>query len=184
MSTLVYGAIANQRERAPAGSRSLQSKSGVSSYLDAVAALVPAEVLSLHAVILTFTTGASGSGETTITEEGVLHWAFFGLIVLSVVLYLMPRILEQSHSVKLNRLDIMRVLIPPLAFVAWTMLQPLTAFDAVFPEVTGAGRAVGALFLAVVLGIVATSLAKFAADRPPLVQPPLPADPPDPNLRP
>jgi hypothetical protein len=184
MSTIVYASLANRRESAPAGSRGLETQNGVSSYLDAAAALVPAEVLSLHAVILSLATRSSDSGATVITDVATLRWAFFGMIFLSVVFYAMPRIAESGHSVKLNALDLARALIPPLAFIAWTMLQPLTAFDAVFPEFTGAGRSVAALFLAVLLGIAATFLAKLAADRKPVVPTRLPADPPGPDHSP
>lgn len=174
MSTIAYGSMTNQRERAPDVSRSLGADKGVSSYLDAVAALVPAEVLSLHAVIvsLTTSTGEAGSNAATITEPGVLHGAFYALIVLSIALYLASRFMDRGDGVKLSWFDVARACIPPLAFVAWTMLQPLTAFDAmqlqfdILAEVTGAARTVGALFLAVALGIAATVLATLPADKP------------------
>ncbi len=186
MSTIIYSSLSSQREKAPPpGAAGLKSQPGVSNYLDMVAALVPAEVLSLHAVIISFTTeqlesesgaGADVSAATIITDPGVLKASFLGLVVLSVVLYLMPRLTSKVKT-PLNLLDIGRSFIPPFAFVAWTMLQPITAFDAVFPDAVGAGRTVGALFLAVALGIAAGALAKVAENRPPPEAPRLPAGP-------
>jgi drug/metabolite transporter (DMT)-like permease len=127
--------------------------------VDAFAALVPAEVLTLHALILPVTTNTV-KATTEITQPGTLYWAFFGLLLLSVVLYAAPRLVAR----KWDRLDYLRTAIPPLAFVGWTMLQRATAFDAVFPNLAEAPRTVGALFLGVVLGLVAVALA-YKADQ-------------------
>lgn len=160
MSTLVYALLTNKREVALPGTSMSESPPGVTSYVDAIAALVPAEVLSLHAVILSFTTttsqDANGDSTTTITEPGTLLFAFIGFLILSVVLYVIPRFRVW------NRLDYIRVAIPPAAFTAWTMLQKATAFDAVCPELGQAPRTVIALFGAVLLALVASSLAKSA----------------------
>jgi hypothetical protein len=60
-----------------------------------------------------------------------------------------------------------RMAIPPLAFVGWTMLQRATAFDAIFPGMAEAPRTVVALFLGVLLGLVASALAYKADQRQP-----------------
>lgn len=157
MSTLAYSAMTTLRKQATPGTSTSGSPPGVNSYVDAVAALVPAEVLTLHAVILSVTTktatNESGQAVTTITDAGTLQLAFWGLVVLSVFLYVVPQFRTW------DRLDFLRGLIPPLAFIAWTMLQRATAFDAVYPQLGGAPRTVIALFVAVVLGVVATILA-------------------------
>jgi hypothetical protein len=131
----------------------------MSTYIDAVAALVPAEVLALHATIFSLTTKTdldqAGKSITTITDPGTLRWAFYGLLLLSVVLYIFP------HFRIKDPLDYVRAIIPPAAFVAWTMLQKATAFDAVWPELGETRRTVAALFGAVLLG----TLAKVLADR-------------------
>jgi hypothetical protein len=111
MSTLAYAALTTRRIRATPGTSTTTSPPGVQGYVDAVAALVPAEVLSLHAVIVSMTT-ATQNAVTTITHPGVLRWAFWGLIGLSAVLYLVPRFRTP------DRLDIARALIPPAAFTA------------------------------------------------------------------
>ncbi len=162
MSTLAYAAFTTKRDEAKPGTSSTQSPPGVSTYVDAVAALVPAEVLTLHAVILTFTTETT-QATTKITEPVTLSWAFWGLIILSIVLYILGR-LKDGH---LDWSDGVRAVIPPCAFVAWTMLQRATAFDAIYPDLEQAPRTVIALFIAVVLGLLATSFAKKADEKTP-----------------
>ena len=101
------------------------------------------------------------TGVACASEPGTLRLAFVGLIVLSVALYLVPRFKTRE------KLDAGRALIPPIAFVAWTMLQRATAFDAVWPTLGDAPRTVIALFAAAILGMVAARLAKQADQSPP-----------------
>ena len=155
MSTLAYAAFTTKRETSTPGTSTSKNPPGVSTFVDAFAALVPAEVLTLHALILSVTT-TTAANVTTITEGPILKWAFAGLIALSVVLYVVPRFQ------KWETLDYLRVSIPPLAFVGWTMIQRSTAFDAVAPQLNNASRTVVALFVAVVLGLLATTLARKA----------------------
>lgn len=97
-----------------------------------------------------------------ITAPETLKAAFWALIVLSLLLYLVPRGYDAWKAAKppvsgwywyrqLRFLDWISATIPPLSFVAWTMLQRTTAFDAAFPHVAEANRTVFGLFLAVVL---------------------------------
>jgi hypothetical protein len=79
MSTLAYAALTTSREQSAANTST--SPPGVSTYVDAVAALVPAEVLTLHALILSVTTETVG-GSTKIIAVTTLFWAFFGLTIL------------------------------------------------------------------------------------------------------
>ncbi len=164
MSTLAYAAFTTSREKAQPGTSGSTQPPGASAVVDALAALVPAEVLTLHALILTATTQTTGA-TTTITAEGTLYGAFWGLILLSAIIYLGAR----WRGGKLDRLDWIRMLIPALAFVGWTMLQRATAFDAFWPGFPDGTRTVIGLFLGVVLGLIAAALA-FAADQklPPL----------------
>jgi uncharacterized membrane protein (DUF4010 family) len=165
MSTLEYAALTTRREEAVAGTSKSTSPPGIKSYVDVVAALVPAEVLTLHAMCLSVTTSTearSGGGPvTTITEPVTLRWAFLGLVLISIVLYVVPRYRRW------DRLDFLRVFIPPSAFVAWTMLQRTTAFDAVCPELGAAPRTVIALFAATLLGVLAAILSNSADKKPP-----------------
>jgi hypothetical protein len=161
MSTWAYAALTTRREESPPDRTTTTAPPGVSTYIDALAALVPAEVLALHAVIISVTTKTTQS-VTSITARGTLSWAFYGLIVLCVVLYVVPRL----TGGKWDRYDFLRAAIPPLAFVAWTMLQRPTAFDVVWPSLTEAPRTVSALFLAVLLGLLATATAYKADQKP------------------
>ena len=161
MSTLAYAAMTNAREVAPARTSMRAGGSpGVKSYVDALAALVPAEVLAAHATILTFTTKTTGE-TVTITERPALVIAFWGLIAVSVILYAGARLMAS----KWDQRDWLRMLIPALAFVGWTMLQKATAFDAVASGLFGeATRNVIAILGGIILGLVAAALA-YKADQ-------------------
>lgn len=161
MSTLAYAQLTTKRDDARPSTSTSTAPPGVKTYVDALAALVPAEVLTLHALVLSVTTKVE-SNVTRITEVATLRWAFVGLLVVSVGLYVAPRLLDK----KWDRLDLLRMLIPPLAFVGWTMLQRATAFDATFPNTNDAARTVAALFLAVALGAAAAALAYKADQKP------------------
>jgi len=163
MSTLAYAELTSTREEAQPGTSTSTSAPGVKSYVDALAALVPAEVLTLHGLMLSATTKVDAT-QTTITAPESLFWGLLGLLVVSMGLYAVPRILAK----KWDNLDLARVAIPPLALIGWTMLQRATAFDAAVKvleiKVDDATRTVVALLLAVVLAAVATALA-YQADQ-------------------
>jgi hypothetical protein len=148
MSSLMYGALTTQQEQGTKATTPV-----FSTYLDTLTALVPAEVLALHGVILPFTTKTVDS-TTTITESGTLFWSFWGLLVLSTLFYIAPHLINR----KWEPLDYARMFFPPLAFIGWTMLQRTTAFDAVWPGLAEAPRTVIALFLATILGLTASYL--------------------------
>ncbi len=126
----------------------------VSTYVEALSSLIPAEVLVLHSAIISVTT-KTVEGTVSITDKSTLRWSFFGLIVIATVIYVSTKKLTKTW----DALDRYRMLIPPASFVGWTMLQKATAFDAVFPSFGDARRTVISLFLAVILGIIATALA-------------------------
>ena len=164
MSTLAYAVRTNASlasesnpDVAPATS------TGMKTYIDALAALVPAEVLAAHATILTFTTTTT-NGTVSITHGLALAVAFYALIGLSVILYVSGRLMTGQW----DAWDYARSLIPPASFVGWTMLQKATAFDAVvgssFDEAT---RNVIALIGGVVLVVVAAALAYKVNTTPP-----------------
>ena len=163
MSTLVYATLTSTREKEPPNTTTTESPPGVKTYVDALAALVPMEVLTLHGLILpltTKTTQTTNGNSVGITEPGTLFWVFFVLLAISVGLYVVPRILNREW----DRLDYLRAAIPPLAFIGWTMLQKATAFDAVWPSLGEVPRTVVALIGGFILGVVATKLA-YKADQ-------------------
>lgn len=163
MSTLAYAAFTNQREAAVPGTSDSTSSPGLSTYVDALAALVPAEVLTLHGLILTVIVGVeNGVGTLTDVDRTTLGMSFWGLVLLCLPLFAVPRI-QSGHW---DRLDYVRVLIAPLAFIAWTMLQPTTAFDAAFMDVPRTPRTVIALFMGAILGGITAILARQADAKP------------------
>jgi hypothetical protein len=166
MSTIAYAQLTNRREAAQPGTSRKTAPPALETFVDSLAALVPSEVLALHAVILSFTTRTQGN-VTEITQPLTLKWVFLGLVVLSTVLYLLAR-KHPSGSTR-DGLDWVRAAIPPLAFVGWTMIQRATAFDALWPEFAEgpAARTVIGLFLAAILSAVAASLAQRADQKPP-----------------
>src|SRR5262245_38340340 len=150
MSSYAYGRITTQR----AEKIRLNEEPG-SPFLELIAALVPAEVLAAHAFILTFTTETTGEGDdamTVITEPTLLRWGFWGLVVASMALFLAGRV---GH---VEGWDGLRVLIPPTAFWLWTMLQPISAFDALGLDWSSAVRGVIALIGGLILLAVAKAL--------------------------
>jgi hypothetical protein len=77
-----------------------------------MAALVPAEALGLHAFIVSLTTTTKTSSEgdniTTIVEPTTLQWSFWGLIVLTVLLFVF------AERKKWGDWDWLRMLLPPI----------------------------------------------------------------------
>lgn len=211
MSSFLYAQIAQQRKTAaaaPAPDTTLRSfakaadgndeedapakePATVNGYVEAMAALIPAEVLALHALILGATTrivpantidtaaraaitgtpeaaGATAGTITLISDAASLEAAFWLLGLMSMALYLVPRIYAAWTAAKadntnwraqMGAADWARAAIPPLAFTGWTMLQRATAFDATFPQLTESQRTVFGLLLAAVVIAAASWLA-------------------------
>ena len=169
MSTLAFAALTNRRDMSPRGESTKEEGSpGLKTFVDSLAALVPAEVLVAHAAILTFTTTSStdqaGNPITTISDRGVLRGGFWALVAISMLLYLFGRLgkVGGAHG-KWDTWDYLRIAIPPLAFVGWTMIQTNTAFDALDTGLSLAARYLIALLGAIVLGVAAVALA-YQAD--------------------
>lgn len=175
MSTFAYAQLTNTRESSAPGTSTTTGSPGIKTYVDAFAALVPAEVLTLHAIVISVTTetaqkaAAAGGGKmetvTTILPKaaGTLEVAFWILVAMSIALYAAPR----YFGGKWDKFDWVRVAIAPLAFFGWTMLQRATAFDAAFPSMESIPRTVSALFLGAVLGAVTAGLAMKVDAKPP-----------------
>ena len=174
MSTFAYAQLTNTREASPPGTSTTTGSPGIKTYVDAFAALVPAEVLTLHALVISVTTetaqkavstcGGKMETVTTILPKATetLQVAFWVLVLMSIALYAAPR----YFGGKWDKFDWVRVAIAPLAFFGWTMLQRTTAYDAAFPTVESIPRTVFALFLGAVLGAVTAGLAMKADAKP------------------
>ena len=162
MSTLLYAQLTSKREEATPGTSTSTSPPGIQSFVDVLAALVPAEVLAAHAVVISFTTTTEknqvGELVTTTTQPGTLRWVFVAFFLLGILLYAV------GHGKHWDRWDFVRMLIPPLAFVGWTMLQKATAFDSIAPDLGQASRDSIAVIGAIVLAVIASQLA-YQADQ-------------------
>jgi hypothetical protein len=160
LSTLVYGALTRKREEATAHKSTTASPPGVKTYVDALTALVPAEVLALHAFMVEATTNTKkihGKAVTTVTDAGALEATFWVCIGLSVLLFVTSRLIAAKG--RWRGWDYARALVPPIAFVLWTIVQKSTAWDAVSPDsLTEATRALIGASGAVVLGVAAAAL--------------------------
>ena len=159
MSALAYGVLQETRKKTTRETAGTDDTPSLSTYIDIFAGLVPAEVLAAHAVILSLATESTAGDKPTavITEEGSLQVAFWGLIVAAGFLFMIGRFLTANRKPWVWPWDLFRLLVPPTAFVGWTMVQKNTAFDAVF-DWNGDGRAIiailGAVFLAAIAGLL------------------------------
>jgi cellobiose-specific phosphotransferase system component IIC len=166
MSSLAYGALTRKREEAQPGRSTDDESPGLKTHIDALAALVPAEVLAAHAAVLSFTTetteSPNGEKTTSITDAATLRWVFVALLALSIAFYIGGH-LRKSW----DKWDWLRMLIPPAAFVGWTMAQKATAFDAVAPGWTSNTRYAAAIIGAIVLGGLAALLSGKADEKTP-----------------
>jgi hypothetical protein len=126
-------------------------------FIDILAALVPAEVLAAHAAILSFTSkgglDSDGNPITVITNPETLHWTFFVLLGSSVVLYLL------AHPPMKKLRDWLRLPIPPLAFLVWTLLQKPSAADVIWPNFQLPDRFAAAVLAAILLAGATKALA-------------------------
>ena len=116
-----------------------------------VAALVPADILVLHAIVLASATKLGDDGSTTVTKADLLKWTLPIGGALCVALYLIGKLPGWEPA------DIVRMLIPGAAFFSWTLL---TGTSAATPWFAKTDR--GWLFL---IGGVVAVLALALADR-------------------
>src|SRR5687767_14453000 len=135
MATFAYALRTKQRESAAPGTSTTTSNPGSTTWLDAVAALVPAEVLAIHVFAVSKLTASAEVAEggeiavtepgetpqileagdeetvvTTITDPYALKWTFWALLAFSAAIYIF-----KAWS-NFNRLDMLRLFIPPAAF--------------------------------------------------------------------
>jgi IPT/TIG domain len=164
MSSLVYGVIKGKRVAAPAKQSRTTASPGIGTYVDTIAALVPAEALAIYAGVVipyaTHTSSLNGKKVTVISNPGLLGWSCAGLLALSSLLYLVGR--------KNPKLDwgILSVFIPPAAFAAWMLVQNPSVWDIWWPGSSIGERAVITVFAAVLLGILANTLSVWADAQP------------------
>ena len=125
MSTIVYGGLTRSVER----DRQLAVQEGTAETPDqklakitqAVTALVPTEVLAIHAAVLAYATVIGDGGSTTVTKPDLLKWSLPFLAAVAIALYFI------GHRGPLEPVDVGRALIPATAFVTWTLLMGTSA---------------------------------------------------------
>jgi hypothetical protein len=173
VSTLAYATLTKLREAAPPGTSDSKAaadsdnpdagRPGVTVWADAAAALVPAEVLAAQAFLVGVVTEQqdrpllSADPVTVFTDPHAAKWMFWGLLVVSLVIYVAGNV-GHWHAA-----DWLRMLIPPAAFVLWSALQPGALFDAVADWSTAERYGIGAIG-AIALGAIAKVLA-YRADQ-------------------
>jgi hypothetical protein len=161
MSSLIYGIVTAKRSVAPAGQSQSDAAPGMGTYVDTLAALVPAEALALYAGFVvpytTQTVSVDGEDMTVISDPRLLQWSCVGLLALSSLLYLVGR-----RRVLLKPSDLLRLFIPPTAFTGWMLVQNPGVWDSWWPGSSLGERTVVAAFAAVVLGVAASLLGQQA----------------------
>lgn len=143
--------------------------------VDVVAALVPAEIIAAHALIVGAVSTKSTdpkTGEVT-TSLNPAHLAgdarcWWILVGAAAVLYLVGHVganLWATPKRSFDLLDLVRMFIPALAFGVWTMVQQGTLFDAVdlFDSWSTTDRAAIGAIVGLVL-IAAATLLAYKAD--------------------
>lgn len=86
-----------------------------------LAALVPADILIIHAAILAGATELAEDGSTAVTRPDVLKWSLPILAGAAVALFLIGRLPKWEDA------DYVRMLIPAAAFATWTLLTGTSA---------------------------------------------------------
>jgi hypothetical protein len=165
MGSFFYGYVTAKRVMAQPGTSKTTEAPGMTTYIDTLSALVPAEALALYAGVVapntTRTASVRGKAATVISDPRLLGWSCVGLLVLSAALYVIGR---YSVTRMRNGWDILRVLIPPAALAAWMLVQNPGVFDVWWRGSTLSEHLIVAAFGAVVLGILAKILG-YQADQ-------------------
>ncbi len=190
MSTLLYGALSRARVKTRLGTRLNTSYVGrprnirveediilaevevkpspgeetggeIKRWQDALVALIPAEVLAVHAVVMQVGTtteeDATGKSTTTINHPADMRLLFGVMAGLAVLVYF-----AGSRSSTWG--DVFRSLLPAAAFAAWAMLMPFSSFDAFTWDPSRELRIGIAAAAAVAIAAAASALAKKAED--------------------
>lgn len=162
MSAFLYGRLEGRREGSGAEESTKDVPPGLRTYVEVFVGLVPSEVLVAASVfVAAFTDTKKGRDGTTtlvITDRSSLKIAFFGLVILALVLYVLGHVKFGQETNRWDRWDTLRMLIPPAAFVGWTMAQrPSPMFDAV-TNISDGKKLLIVVFGGIILGVAAPLL--------------------------
>jgi hypothetical protein len=167
MSAFLYGALTAKRETTHGDTRRTQPPA-LGTSIDALIALVPADVL---AAALALTPAATNSTRTsndastiTTVHHTDLKQVFFVLVALGPFLYLIGHTKGFRVWSTLSVGDLPRMAIPALAFIGWSAAQrPSALFDAAI-SISDTHKALLIVVGAIILGALAHGLG-IAADR-------------------
>ena len=159
MSAYVYGRI--RRDRLDG----IRVTSGDNKIVEGLVAIIPVDIITLHAVVLSLTTTTNKTtGEVSITDPTTLKNSLFVFIVLAAALFVIGHLkTSDTPAFKWDSWDWLRIVLPPLAFLAWA---GLTGVSALTPWILNWSKAWVALS-AGVIGIVVLALATATAEEPP-----------------
>lgn len=146
-----------QEQTTPAGS--------AKSYVDALAAIIPAEALVFYSVALPLATNVVkvDQQETlTIQSQSAVQAVLVFSVLLSLAFFLFGRGITDWE-----RLDYLRAALPPIAAMLWLVLQNPSTMFLVFNQLDEALSRVVALFLAAVVGGLAAKLGIEAQNKVP-----------------
>jgi hypothetical protein len=151
MSTILYGRLTRRaqtmRDARARGVVASDDEKAV-ALAQQIAAVVPAEVLAIHGIVLASATALADDGSTDVTDPELLKWTLPVLLILALVIFVIAK------RDAWQKADGFRALVPPAAFFAWTLLTGTSAATPWFADV---GR--GWLFLiGGVFGVLALAL--------------------------
>jgi hypothetical protein len=124
-----------------------------------LAAVVPADVLVVYGFVLASATESDDQGTTTVTNPTLLKWSLPVLAITASALFLLGK------APKLAKADWLRMLVPPAAFFAWTLITGSNpaALWSTLPAITGGWE----FLLGGVIGLLALGVAAALTPPPP-----------------
>jgi hypothetical protein len=163
VSTIAYARVTRKAETHPLLAAATDDgdtpEQKASELAQRVAALVPSEVLLIWGIVLALAVDKGDDGSITIKDPQLLKWSLVVLGLTSLVIY----VLSKAFSGWTNK-DYGRMIVPPFAFIAWTLLTGSTALTLWkwFEKVTGGwawliGGVIGAIMLALSSGLTPTT---------------------------
>lgn len=170
MSTLAYALLTARREGAQPGTSTSSAPPGVGLWVDSVLAMFPAEALLAQAIVLALVERRGRDPLTGYPTEAMTSprgaLIAFGVITLCTLGLFMIAVAVASQGTYRAATSWLRMLIPSLAFIGWTVLVPGSLFDAIAPGLSDAWRISAVLGAAVVIAVAATWLAADASNSP------------------
>lgn len=160
MSSVVYGALSRKRLEETPHESVREGAPGLRTYVDSLTALIPAEALIVLQTLLPSVSERStteAASTVAITDTAAAQLLFWGLLVLSVAMYVAGR----ARSFKPGSItwpDVARALIPPTALFGWLLVEHPELTRVAGVELSNGMRTVSTAFGAAALGTIASLL--------------------------